>query len=342
LADSQTSLLAEVRSGANRELQLRAAEGLLPLPPEQLLPLQVELARGEDADLARRAAAALKELDPRLVAPFLAGAADSEVLAYFAAEASHPVLVEAVLRRRDVPRPLLVELAGRLSPDLQEVLLLRQDAIVEEPAILDALERNPYVSPYTQRRIGEYREHLLPRQRRPEVAPVPAGPHEPGEPDAAALAAAIEAARRLPAEGEVEERTGLTENQLRSLPVPARMRLARHAPRLLRTFLLRDPNARVALTVLQNPQLSEQEVEQIARSRNIIEDVLEEIARHRDWVAKPGILRALAQNPKTPIPTALRLVPRLSVRELRELSRDRNIADAVRSTAARLYRIKRQ
>jgi hypothetical protein len=59
-------------------------------------------------------------------------------------------------------------------------------------------------------------------------------------------------------------------------------------------------------------------------------------------VAKPGILRSLAANPKTPVAIALRLVPRLSVRDLRELSRDRNIADAVRSTAARLYRIKRQ
>jgi hypothetical protein len=35
-------------------------------------------------------------------------------------------------------------------------------------------------------------------------------------------------------------------------------------------------------------------------------------------------------------------VPRLAVRDLRELGRDRNIPDAIRSTALRLYRIKQQ
>jgi hypothetical protein len=39
---------------------------------------------------------------------------------------------------------------------------------------------------------------------------------------------------------------------------------------------------------------------------------------------------------------ALRLVPRLAVRDLRFLSRDHNVADPVRTLAQRLYRIKRQ
>ena len=46
-----------------------------------------------------------------------------------------------------------------------------------------------------------------------------------------------------------DESTGLSEGQIRMLPVPARLRLARSAPRLLRSFLLRDPNPRVANSV---------------------------------------------------------------------------------------------
>jgi hypothetical protein len=38
----------------------------------------------------------------------------------------------------------------------------------------------------------------------------------------------------------------------------------------------------------------------------------------------------------------MRMIPKLSVRDLKELGRDRNIADAVRSAALRLYRIKQQ
>jgi hypothetical protein len=334
VADSATSLLEQVRSGGNRQLQTLAADGLLPLPAEELIPIQVAIATGGDAELAGRAAAALRAVEARVAAPFLSIGAGPEVLSYFARHIGHPLVLEAVIRRREVPRPLLVELARLLPADLQEILILRQDAIVEEPAILDALAENPQLSLYVQRRIAEYREHLLPRERRPLAVEE--------EIDDASFAVAIAQARAVPASGEVDEVTGLSEGQVRMLPVPARLRLARGAPRLLRSFLLRDPNPRVAIMVLMANPLSDQEVEQVARSRNVAEEVLEEIARHREWVAKNSVVRALVSNPRTPVGIGVRLVTRLSVRELRELSRDRNIPDAVRSTALRLYRIKRQ
>src|SRR5262249_47503680 len=158
-------------------------------------------------EVAARAAAALRSLDVRLVAPFLGSQASEEVLAYFALEVGQPFVVEAILRRRDVPRDLLVELARRLTPDLQEVLLVGQDAIVEEPPILDALEANPTLAIYSQRRIGEYREHLLPQARPRALA------EAAEEMDDEALAQAIAQVQGAPAEGEVDEKTGLSEGQ---------------------------------------------------------------------------------------------------------------------------------
>jgi hypothetical protein len=334
---SSSPLLEQLRSG-NRQLQLLAAEGVLPLPPEEMIPLQVELAQGEDADIAKLARASLRAIDVRMARPFLERGADEEVLSWFAEEATHPVLLEVIVRRRDTPRPLLARLARRLPPDLQEVLLLRQDAIVEEPVILEALEENPEVSTYSLRRIAEYREHLLPRERTPAAhhADIP-------EMDEEELAAAIEAARALPAIGELEpERTKLTEGQIRMLPIPARLKLTRGAPRSLRTMLLRDSNAQVAVSVVVNNSLSDQEVEQTAASRSVAEEVLALIAKKREWIGKYQIVKSLVTNPRTPTGVALRLVPRLAVRDLRELARDRNIPDAVRSTALRLYRIKQK
>ena len=338
MAGSSSPLLEQIRSG-NRQLQLLAAEGVLPLPPEELIPLQVDLAQGLDPEVAERARTTLRGIDIRIARPFLERGAGAEVLSWFAEETSHPVLIEAILRRRDTPRPLLARLARRLPPDLQEILLLRQDAIVEEPVILEALEANPELSTYTQRRIAEYREHLLPKAR--PAAPAPA--ELPYEMDEEELQEAIEAARELPASGELEpERTKLTEGQIRMLPVPARLKLTRGAPRTLRAILMRDSNAQVAVSVVVNNSLSDQEVEQAAASRSVAEEVLTLIARKRDWVGKYNVMKALVSNPRTPTATALRLVPRLAVRDLRELGRDRNIPDAIRSTALRLYRIKQQ
>jgi len=339
MAESPSSLLEHVRSGANRQLQILAASGLLPLPPEELIPLQVELARGIDPEISRRAVESLRTVDPRIIAPFLERQAGEEVLTFFAAETEHPLLIETILRRRDVPRPILVDLAGRLPADLQEILILRQDAIIDEPAILDALERNPHLSGYTQRRIGEYREHLLPQGRRP-AAPAPAFPEEMSDHE---LAVVVEQVRQqVPTEGEVETKTGLSEGQIRLLPVPARLKLARGASRQLRTMLLRDTNPQVALVALLGNPLSEQEVEQAASSRAVQPEVLEAIAKKREWISRYNVAKILIQNGRTPLPIALRLLSRMSVRDLREIGRDKNVPDAVRSTALRLYRIKQQ
>lgn len=337
MADSPSSaLLEQIRSG-NRQFQLLAAEGVLPLPPEELIPLQVDLAHGEDEEVAELARRSLQSLDARLARPFLERQASPEALTFFAEESSHPLLLEAILRRRDVPRLLLARLARRLPPDLQEVLLLRQDAIVEEPAILKALEENPQLSTYTARRIAEYREHLLPRQRTAPAAP------EIEEMDEESLQREIELARELPAAGEFEEeRTQLSEGQIRGMPVPARLKLTRGAPRALRGILLRDSNPQVAVSVITNNSLSDQEVEQTANNRSVVEEVLVAIARKREWINKYNVSKALVRNPRTPLAVTMRLIIKLSVRDLRELGRDRNIPDALRSTALRLYRIKQQ
>ena len=338
MADSQSSLLEQVRSG-NRQLQLLAADGLLPLAPEEIIPLQVDLAQGTDGEVAERARQSMQRIDPRIAGPFLELQASERVLAFFAEEVSQPALIETILRRRDVPRRVLIRLARRVPPDLQEILLLRQDAIIDEPAILEALEDNPRISVYSQRRIAEYRQHLLPR---PAAGAPSLRMPPPEEMDEEDLAEAIAVASKHPPAGEIDERTGLSEGQIRLLPVPARLKLTRGAPRALRTILLRDSNSQVAISVLLNNNLSDQEVEQTAGNRSVNEEVLEAIAKRREWANRYIVTKALVQNPRTPLATALRLVPKLSVRDLRQLGRDRNVPDAVRSTALRLYRIKQQ
>jgi len=326
----------QVLSGQNRNLQLLAAEGLLPLPPEDLIPLQVRLADLDDALVAEKASRALQAADPRIVAPVLARCVDSEVLEFFALRFDHPLVIETIIRSKDVPQTLLVGLASRIPPDLQEILILRQDAIVSEPGILAALERNPYLSPSVRRRIGEYREHLLPRER-PSVPAAEVPGEGEDELSQAELDRAIAEAMLMPVEGEIDEETGLAEGQVRTLPVPIRLQLSRGASKTLRDILIRDNNAQVALSVLQNNSFSEGEIERVANLRTVAEEVLDNIGRTRQWMRRYRIALALVKNPRTPIPLAVRMVPRMGVRDLRVLKSDRNVSEAVRKMANRLY-----
>ncbi len=340
--DGSSALVEKVLAGGNRRLQLLAAQGLLPLARAELIPLQVSLAASADPEIAKTASQTVADTDPEVVARLIDEDAPDEVVRYCARNLHHTAVLQAVLRRRGVSGDLLIELAPRLDADLQEILLLRQDAIVEQPAILDALETNDALSSYAKRRIREYRDHLLPRERsepksREELE------READELTDAEVELAIDRAREVEGgeKGEVDEATDLNETQIRSLPVPVRLKLSRGGSPSTRSILLRDPNPMVATSVLRNNPMPDSEIERVAGNRAVVPEVLETISRNRQWTRKYTIVVALARNPRTPVGVALRLLPRLAVRDLQAFTRDRNVANAVRASAQKLYKMKR-
>lgn len=337
---TQNSLLDQILSGDNRSLQVLAAQGLVPLPPEDLIPIQVALTASPDREISGKAIEALGNLEPRLGAEYLREQAGSAELAYFGNNSSNVDLLTTIVRRPDVPRELLAEMAPKMPAEVQEPLVLRQDAILEMPDILWALESNPDLTSYAKRRIWEYREHLLPKDK----VPPKSAEDIDAEADAlteAEVQEAIDEVKLRPPDGKVDEISGLSSGQIRLLPVPVRVKLARNADRQMRAMLIRDSNVRVAVAVLFNSSVNEQEVELIASSRNVVDEVLDVISKRREWVRKYGVAKALVKNPRTQLATAIQLVPRMMMRDLRDLSRDRNVPDGVRTTAKRLYLAKR-
>ncbi|MEM8994445.1 MAG: hypothetical protein AAGF23_06590 [Acidobacteriota bacterium] len=342
----QANLLEQILSGSNRNLQVLAAQGLVPLPPEELLPIQVALTGSPDQEIAGKANQALQSIDLDLVTDFLRERAGERELRFFGLTAPAPKIVEAVLRRQDVPRPILEEMAPHLSADLQEILVHRQDAILELPSILVALESNPELSRYSQRRIWEYREHLLPRDKVPPKSAdeISAEADALTDEDMEEAIAEVRAktADTEDAEGDpVDELHNVTAAQVRMLPVPMRMKLARNADRQMRGLLIRDANSMVAVTVITANSIPDSEVEAIANNRSVPDEVLAEIPKKREWIRKYSIAKALVKNPKAPLPIALKLLPRMAVRDLRDLAKDRNVAEGVRQTALRLYQARR-
>jgi hypothetical protein len=120
---------------------------------------------------------------------------------------------------------------------------------------------------------------------------------------------------------------------LASLPIVERMKLAMKGTRAQRAQLIRDSNKLVAAAVLSSPKLSETEVEAFAKMANVSEDVLRAIAVNRSWVKNYGIIAGLTKNPKTPAGISMRLVQRLNERDLKMLTTDRNVPEAVRLAA---------
>lgn len=126
---------------------------------------------------------------------------------------------------------------------------------------------------------------------------------------------------------------------LSSLPIVERMKLAMKGTRSQRAQLIRDSNKLVAAAVLSSPKLTSAEVEAFSKMANVTEEVLRAIAMNRSWMKNYGVVAGLTRNPKTPPAISMQIVQRLNDKDMKMLSMDRNVPEAVR-LVARKYVVK--
>jgi len=122
--------------------------------------------------------------------------------------------------------------------------------------------------------------------------------------------------------------------------VKDRMKLGMKGDREARSILIRDSNRVVATAVIQNPRVTDQEVENIASMRTVADEVLRLIALNRNWARSYPIIHNLVRNPRTPIPTVISTLPRIRTKDLRNLSQNRNVSEAARRQALRLSQVR--
>lgn len=125
-------------------------------------------------------------------------------------------------------------------------------------------------------------------------------------------------------------------NRIMKMGMKDRVKLAMKGDREARNILIRDPNRIVAQAVVQNPRITEQEIEKIAAMRSVPEDILRKIANDRQWARSYVIVHNLARNPRTPVASSMNILSRLQLRDLAALSKNKNISDAIRRQALRL------
>jgi hypothetical protein len=116
-----------------------------------------------------------------------------------------------------------------------------------------------------------------------------------------------------------------------------RMKLAMKGDREARGILIRDSNKVVCSAVVNNPRITEQEIENIAAMRTVSDEVLRLIALNRSWARSYPIIHNLARNPRSPIPTIMNILLRIRTKDLQVLAQNRNVSETVRRQAYRLH-----
>jgi regulator of extracellular matrix RemA (YlzA/DUF370 family) len=150
----------------------------------------------------------------------------------------------------------------------------------------------------------------------------------------AANVQAVLNAERL--EGDISpERVSLI-RKIMFMTVKDRVKLAMKGDREARGILIRDSNKVVATGVIHNPRITDHEIENISAMRQVSEEVLRIVGNNRQWARSYPIIHNLVRNPRTPMATAVQILPRIRTKDLKSIALNRNVSEAVRRQAYRL------
>ena len=121
--------------------------------------------------------------------------------------------------------------------------------------------------------------------------------------------------------------------RLANMGVPEKMKCATKGTREMRSILIRDPNRMVAAACLSCPKVNDAEVEAYAKMGNVSEEILRTIAKSRAWTKNYGVTLSLVKNSKTPVALSMTLMNRLNESDVKKISTDRNVPEALRQAA---------
>jgi hypothetical protein len=369
MADRDTNPLVEQirRGGVPLEVRMMAAEGALPLKPEDLVDLLEVMRRDPSAEVSNLARKTFSELESDTLLPLVKGRdATPAVLSWTLEVRTEPRLIEACLQNTATPDEAIAHMAAVLPEPMAELVVINQTRLLRYASLLPNLESNPMLSRDQRRRLAELRETFSIGKSEESPSPLAPAPSPPAAAPAAeaaaeaAPAAAPVAAETLPApptldenavelpaadatalltdEEKTDEKAVSNLQRLFSLTTGKKIKAALTEDSQSRSFLIRDPNRLVALAVLGSPKITEAEIDQFASMKNVSDEVLRRIGTNRDWTKKYTVISALVKNPRTPLPIAMGFVARLQPRDIKALTVDRNVPEAIRKAAQRFVK----
>ncbi len=325
-----------VKPGAPRDAQLAAARGALPLAGKDLLTVLFFLCRSGDAEIKKSAVKTLRELPATILSPLCKD------------ESLHPQLLELMVRARMADGDLmgavimhpavtvktLLYLAQKAGSEVLERLAGHQNMLYENPEIVAAIIANPAAEKALKFKLGWQDPEEITKQEPPQ---------EDSEGDEE-----TDKDGRSPTEIEAlmeeADREGMSKYQIAmDLTVSEKIKMGLTGDKEWRSIMMKQSNKLIQGAVMKNPRISDGEVLMVAKAKTSSDDLIRIILLNKDWLKNYEIKKALLAHPKTPPPKALRFVSFLTMKDIKELAKSKQlsniISNAIRKELA--FRIKK-
>jgi hypothetical protein len=125
-------------------------------------------------------------------------------------------------------------------------------------------------------------------------------------------------------------------DRVRKLTRTEKLLLAPKGTRLERAILAQDNDSLILYTLLKNPRITTEEVVKIARSPGLSPNIVDLLLSTTQWSTNSEIRTVLVQNPRTPTPIALKLLPTLPEPIIRQIGKATAVNQALKQAAVRL------
>ncbi|MEK6321906.1 MAG: hypothetical protein AABN33_09500 [Acidobacteriota bacterium] len=125
-------------------------------------------------------------------------------------------------------------------------------------------------------------------------------------------------------------------DRIRAMTYAEKIILASKADRSERAVLIQDNDPQLLYYLLKNPRITTEEVLRIARMTSISAAVADQIAKTTQWSSNQEIRSAIVNNPRTPTPLALKLLPTLPEPEIRQIAKSTGVSQALKQAALRI------
>lgn len=333
-------------------LRMMGAKGLVPATaPTDLLTLLFMLSFDADEGIRTTARKTAEGLPEKMFAVALrSDAIRGEVLDWLAeALAEKDVALELILLNAATLDSTVARLAPSVSQPLAEIVRQNELRLLRHDAIIRELCKNPRALASTVDGACEFCvrnglilldvPQLVAAHRRVYGVDPTARPEEDtAEKLMADYAAELSADQGAPVlhadtSEDQERRLTMTQRVVKMSVAEEEIKLATLGNKEARNLLLRDSNKLVCMAAVTSPRITEGEVMTLANSRTASADVLRHVYSNRDYLKVYAIKIAIVKNPKVPLPTALKFLLTLQEKDIKDISRDRNVPQTIQAQA---------
>ncbi|MBA2664928.1 MAG: hypothetical protein H0U74_21750 [Bradymonadaceae bacterium] len=364
IAAFAANLQRHIDPAAPPPLKMMAARGMVPAPPDQQLKVLYQLHFDEAVSV--EVLKALHAMPENILLPAVQGDQPASVLDWVASERDGAV-VDAVVLHKNTDDRTIAHLAKTADANLCDLISNNQVRVLRYPTIIEHLYKNTSARMATVDKLvdlakrndveipnlaglksvleseEDLSEGLLDDDEfaallKEEAAKVKSEDAQSSSMEELTRGERERLREQLDQEDEekVTKGGGTLHSKILQMSIAQKVRLSTVGSKEAINILVRDSNKLIHMAAIRSPRLNAPDVKKLAGNKSMPEGVVRYIANNRDWTRHYEVMVLLVSNPKTPLPDVMGFLNHLRSKELRDLSRSKNVPQQVSRMAKTL------